>query len=186
MSKKGIKRKNAVAQKKKQLPAAEYDKLKYAAYQYIVMQGLTQKQTAELLGVTEVTMSAWAKDNGWRDQRQARQATTETDVTNTKQIIRLLSAERLELETQIRGAQTIGDAPAELEYRKKARVVSDEISKHNKVLQSLEKESRYTLGELINVMDDVFKALREYDEELFMKIIPFQEYYVRKRTIDLG
>jgi len=53
-------------------------------------------------------------------------------------------------------------------------------------LAGLEKDNKYTLGEFINVMDDIFTSMRLFDEDLFVKTIPFQTYYVRKRTQELG
>ena len=34
--------------------------------------------------------------------------------------------------------------------------------------------------------DDIFTSMRQFDEDLFVKTIPFQTYYVRKRTQELG
>ena len=178
--------KRSEAKRKSQLTQQEYDKLKYSAYQMIVVQGSTQKYAAEILGVSEVTMSNWARDGKFKEAREARQTSTETDIDNTKKIISLLSKQRYDIELEILNVQKTGDTEAEINLRKQARGISDEISKHNKVLLSLNKEDQYTLGILINVMDDIFTAMREYDDELFAKTIPFQQYYIRKRTNELG
>ena len=172
--------------RKKQLPKQEYDKLKYSAYELVVIQGYTQKRTAETLGVTEQTISAWAIEEDWRNQREGRQQDYKTDVANVKQIIRLTSKRRLDLELEIHDAQKLGDDKLEKELRKESLQIGDELSKLTKTLAGLEKDNKYTLGEFINVMDDIFTNMRQFDEDLFVKTIPFQTYYVRKRTQELG
>lgn len=185
MAKKGS-GKREKAKRKSQLTQQEYEKLKYSAYQIVVVQGHTQKYAAETLGVSEVTMSSWAKEMNFKANRETRQGNTDTDIENTKQIIRLLSGQRLMLEEEIAVAQKTGDQKQEIELRKQARGISDEISKHNKTLENLNKEDKYTLGVYINVFDDIFTALREYDDELFNSTIQFQQFIIRKRTNELG
>ena len=183
---KGKKTKPKKGAAKASLTQKDYNKLQHTAYRYVVAQGYSQKDAAKMLGVSEVSMSNWARDGKWKEQREARQQTSEADVQNLKQIIRLLSRRRLDIELQIHDAIKEADADQEIVLRKEARAISDEIAKQNKTLLSLEKDIQYTLGDLINIMDDVFTALREYDEELFDRTIPFQQFYVRKRTVELG
>lgn len=174
------------SERKPQLPKQDYEKLKYSAWEYVVVHGYTQKKTAETLGLTEQTISAWAIDENWKEQREGRQQDYRTDVENIKQIIRLTSKRRLELEQEISDAQKTGEAKEEAEKRTEANKLADEISKWSKTLQGLDKNNKYTLGELINVMDDLFTSMRQFDEDLFVKTIPFQTYYIRKRTQELG
>jgi len=172
--------------RKPQLPKSEYDKLKHSAYEYVVVLGYTQKRAAELTGLTEQTISAWAIEDDWKALREGRQQSYRTDVDNVKQIIRLTSQRRLDLEHEIHDAQKEGNADVEKDLRKESLQIGDELSKLTKTLAGLEKDNKYTLGEFINVMDDIFTSMRQFDEELFVKTIPFQTYYVRKRTQELG
>jgi len=100
-------------ERKQQLPKQEYDKLKFSAYELVVVQGYTQKRAAETLGLTEQTLSAWATEDDWKGQREGRQQSYRTDVDNVKQIIRLTSQRRLDLEHEIHDAQKIQDANLE-------------------------------------------------------------------------
>ena len=176
---------NKVVRKPK-LPAAEYQKLKFSAYEYVVVQGKTQKETAETLGLTEQTISDWARTEGWKEQREGRQQSYRTDIDNVKQIIRLTSKRRLDLEQEIRDAQKTQDEKTEKDLLKESLQIGDELSKLTKTLQGLQKDSKYTLGELINMMDDMFTDMRQSDPELFEKTINFQQYYIRKKTNELG
>jgi len=172
--------------RKRKLTAGEYNKLKHSAYQYVVVQGKTQKAAAEILGITEQTLSEWSNKDDWKKQREGRQQDYRTEVENIKQIIRLTSERRLEIEVDIPGAQKAGDSKKELELRGEANRLADSIAKWGKTLRELDKNNRYTLGELINIMDDMFTDMRQFDPELFERTIPFQQYYIRKKTNELG
>lgn len=169
-----------------QLSKQEYEKLQNSFYELIVIQGYTQKKAAEMLNISEVTASKWAIEGDFKKLREGRQQDYRTDVDNIRQIIRLTSKRRLEIEEEIYDAQKVGDEETEMKLRKQTAVLGDELAKLTKTLQGIEKDQKYTLGEFINVMDDIFSALREYDGDLFNKTIPFQSYYVRKRTNELG
>ncbi|MCT4590506.1 MAG: hypothetical protein N4A71_21950 [Carboxylicivirga sp.] len=171
--------------RRKQLSKAVYEKLKRTAYEYVVVQGMSQKETAALLDITEATLSKWAKEENWKDQRKDRQQCISTDADNLKKLLRVMSQQRLELEEQILDAQKIGDTKEEVRLRKEARALSDEMAKQNKTLLSLDK-TNYTLGVFIDVMDEIFNSLRVYDEDLWEKTVHFQSTLIRKKTIEIG
>ncbi|MCT4644365.1 MAG: hypothetical protein N4A74_05200 [Carboxylicivirga sp.] len=171
--------------RRKQLSKAVYEKLKRTAYEYVVVQGMSQKEVAVILDVTEATMSNWAKEAKWKEERENRQQCMSTDADNLKKLLRVMSQQRLELEESILDAQKIGDTKEEIRLRKEARALSDEMSKQNKTLLSLDK-STYTLGTYIDVMDEIFNALRVYNEDLWAKTVDFQSTHVRKKTIEIG
>ena len=164
----------------------DYGKLRQSAYELVVVQGYTQKAAAEMLGVSEVTMSDWAKSDNWRDIKAGRQSTISTSVQNIKQIIKLLSERRLTLEELITDAIATGNKEQELDLRKQAGALSDEISKHNKTLLTIQKENRVTLGVYIDVMEDIFETMREENENLWKQTVDFQNYLIRKKTNELG
>lgn len=172
--------------KKKQLSKNEYQKLKYSAYEYIVIQGKTQKETAKLLGISEQTLSEWSRESNWKDQRKARQQSTRTESDNIRQIIRLNSERRLIIETEIADAIKDNNKKLESELRAEANRLSDNTAKWAKTLREMDKNNKYSLGELINMMDDLFNDMRLNDPELFEKTINFQQYYIRKKTNELG
>lgn len=171
--------------RKPQLPRKEYDKLKRTAFEYVVVQGYDQKEAAQILQLTEATLSKWATEGKWKEQREARQQCDSTDSDNIRKLIRVMSSQRLELEEQILDAQKAGDPKEEVRLRGEARRISDEISKMNKTLITMDKSS-YTLGTFIDVMDEIFNSLRQYDEDLWAKTIDFQSNIVRRKTNELG
>lgn len=175
--------------RKIQLSRNEYDKIRRTAYEYVVILGYDQKVVAEMLHVTEATISKWAttgKEGKWRDLREARQSCKSTDADNVKQLLRVMSQQRLEIEEQILDAQKAGDTKEEVRLRKEARALSDEMSKQNKTLLNLDKENRITLGVFIDVMDEIFNSLRQFDEALWEKTIDFQSNIIRRKTNELG
>lgn len=172
--------------KPKLIKKIDYTKLKQSAYEFIVVQGHTQKDTAEKLGVSEVTLSNWARDGGWRDLRKSRQSTATTSTENLKKIISLLSERRLVIEEQITAAMIEGDNDTQLELRKQAGALSDEISKYNKTLLTIKKDTRLTLGIFIDVMDSIFETMRQENEALWEQTIDFQQYLIRRKSNELG
>jgi transposase len=164
----------------------EYGKLKRAAYEYVVVQDYPQNQTAAILGVSEKTLSDWAREGRWRDLRKARQSAVSTANNNLKNIISLLSEQRLKIEQDIHEAQMAGDKDLELELRKKANIISDDLSKLNKTLKDNDKSNGITLGIYIDIMDDVFNNLRIFNQDLYDQTLEFQSMLIQKKTIELG
>lgn len=172
-------------QDRKRLTKTEYEKLYQTAYLLVVVQNYTQRVASDRLGVSEKTMSEWATKGDWDRIKKARQSATGTASENIRRIIELISERRLEIEEQIGYAQSAGDKEAELDLLKKAKGLSDEISKQNKTLQEIDKNS-FTLGKYIDIMDDIFNNLQSYDEDLYNRTIQFQTYLIKKKTIELG
>jgi transposase len=164
----------------------EYEKLKRAAYEYVVVQDYTQGEAAEVLGISEKTLSEWARTGGWRELRKARQSAVSTANNNLKNIISLLSEQRLKIEQEVHEAQNTGDRELELELRKKANIISDDLSKLNKTLKDNDKSNGITLGIYIDIMDDIFNNLRIFDQQLYDQTLEFQSMLIQKKTIELG
>jgi flagellar hook-basal body complex protein FliE len=177
--------KEVKARKNRQLTRKEYEKLKRTAFEYVVIQGLDQKETAILLKLSEQTMSAWAREDKWKEQREARMQSSFTEVDNLRKLINSLSRQRLELEDDITDAIKAKDSKLESSLRKQAAGLSDEMSKLNKTLTNMDKGS-YSLGTFIDIMDEVFSELREHDPELWEQTLEFQSIIVRKKTLLIG
>ncbi len=179
---------NSKKPRRKQLSRREYERLKKSAYQYIVEQGMDQKEVAKLLNLTETTISNWAttgNEGKWRDLRASRQQCQSTEADNLRKLIAVLSEQRLELETSINDAIKAGDSKQEGVYRRQASALSDEISKFNKALQTIDKSS-YTLGVFIEIMEEIFNTMRAQDEELWEQTIDFQSNLIRRKTNELA
>lgn len=175
-------------ERKPQLSRLDYEKLRRAAYEYVVVQGYDQNQVAEMLKVTPATVSAWANNGSegrWIDLRKARMQCASTDTDNIRKLIRVMSEQRLQLEESILNAQKDKDLKEEIRLRNEASRLSDEMSKMNKTLITLDK-TNYDLGTFIDVTDEIFNNLRQYDEALWEKTIEFQSYIIRRKTNELG
>lgn len=182
------KAKKDTTNRRKQLTRKEYTKLRRSAYEYVVVQGLDQKEVARMLNLSEPTLSKWAndgKEGPWKELREARQLCSSTDADNTKKLLSLLAKQRLNLENLIQAAAQAADSEEETRLRKQASSLSDEMSKVNKTLLSLDNKV-YTLGVFIDIMDEIFNALRIHDETLWEKTIDFQSTLIRKKTTQIG
>lgn len=58
----------------------------------IVKEGLSQKDTAQRVGVTEKTIGRWVRDGKWDEQRRSFAATRNSIVANLQQQLELLQA----------------------------------------------------------------------------------------------
>jgi transposase len=164
---------------------SDYIKIRHAAYEYIVVQGKSQKEAAALLGISEKTMSKWAADGGWLELRKSRQSSAGISIENLRQLIGLLSERRLSVEHRINDAIASGNTDEVISLRKEASGLSAEMAYQNKALANLDKEI-IALGVYMDVFDSIFTALRAYDCDLFEKTIEFQTLHLRRKSIELG
>ena len=57
--------------------------------------------------------------------------------------------------------------------------MDDAISKWNKALVTMDKESRVSLSGYLWVMEEVFQAMRGFNLDLYMKSLDFQEDHIQ-------
>lgn len=143
-----------------------------------VEQGKTAKEISSLIGVSEVTLSKWVTKFGWRDQRNAIIANPGVREDNIKQLINGLTEQRLEVAAQLRDAEHKGDSQLAFDIRKQLSQIDDAVSKWNKTLQNVKKESQISLSTYLSVMEMIFDSLRQFDEKLYLKMIDFQEHHL--------
>lgn len=99
---------------------------------------MTSKEIAEIVQVSERTLSKWVSDGKWREDRVNRSVTPKEMEADVIQIISALIEERKNC-----------DDP-------KRRVsIADEISKYNKLMDTLKKEHRIALHVYVNVLDEL-------------------------------
>jgi transcriptional regulator with XRE-family HTH domain len=99
------------------------DKRELARLYY--MKGETQKQIAQVIGISEVTISKWAKSGNWDMKRATERVTRQELVLNNLQIISKLQ-------------QQVSEADNPLELSKS---VSDQISKYSASIEKLDKKT---------------------------------------------
>ena len=143
-----------------------------------VEQGKSAKEISTLVGVSEQTLTKWVHANGWREQRNAIISNPSIREDNIKNLINELSEQRLELSRTLRQAEANADLKEAADTRKNLAQVDDAVSKWNKTLQSVKKDSQISLSAYLSVMEMIFDSLREYDEKLYLKLMDFQESHL--------
>jgi hypothetical protein len=161
------------------------EKERRTAHILYVEQGKTAREVAELIGCAEKTIGEWVAKYGWKEERSARQVSPAKRADNIKMIILNLSEDRLRLDREIRAIEA-GEDPGRLEaIREEVSHIDDAVSKWNKTLENIEKESRVSLATYLNVMDQIFSSMRHYDAKLFMSTVEFQEHHIHKISLTL-
>jgi uncharacterized protein YjcR len=152
----------------------------------LYLKGTQQKEIAELLNITAVTVTGWVSRGGWKAERDARINSSETRTENIRSIIGYLSGQQVELLKKIATAEASGDIETAKDLRAQADGVADKVSKWNKTLNDMIKETRITLSVYLDVMDSIFRHMKGYDLELFHKTLDFQELHVHEMSKRLG
>ena len=158
--------------------AVDTKKLKVAAKIMFVEHGKNQKEIAQVLAVSENTVSKWAKAGNWKQERDARTNAVERRADDIKEVISNLTERRLEIFKEKKIAQQNGDKELVVILNKEAVSIGDEVAKHSKALVLMEKTGKYSLAIYLDVMDKVFKALDQYDNALYLKTLDFQEAHI--------
>ncbi|MCO5253624.1 MAG: helix-turn-helix domain-containing protein [Bacteroidetes bacterium] len=148
--------------------------------------GKLQKEIAAAVGVTEKTISDWAKDENWKAERDARLNSAQKRAEDIKEVISHLTERRLAIFREIKEAEEKKDQQTVLWLKKEAVAVGQETAMHTKALLAIDKEQRINLGIYIEIMEDIFKHLQNYDANLYLKTLDFQEYHLSTITEKLG
>jgi len=141
--------------------------------------GKTGKEIAEHIGVTEKTVSRWVQKYGWREIRNAKLHGIQAKIDNIKQILEDLAEETVQINRQI-ARET--DKEKIIELRKRRNQIADEAAKWNKALENIDRSGKIPFNTYLNVMDEIFKALRKYDEKLFFLTLDFQELHIQEKA----
>lgn len=162
---------------------ADYRKRKVEAKR-LFMDGKSQKEIAEIVKVSAVTLSGWCRDGGWKTERDSRLNNEQNRIENIRNIIGCLSDQKIKLLGEIAQAEAEGDTEQVLKLRKSADSLADEVSKWNKSLQGMQTEGRrrITLAVYLEVMDSIFRDMQATAPELFRQSIDFQEAHIAKAT----
>ena len=148
--------------------------------------GKTQKEIAQKLQRTEKTIGAWALKYGWKNERTARINSVKNQESQVNEILNHYAAQSLELLEELKREKQVGNNETCLELNKKLTAISDDVSKWNKRLESLNKENKATLSTYLYVMDDIFEAMRAFDQKLYNKSLSFQEEHLQKISLKLS
>lgn len=164
------------------------EKEKKLAYILFVEQRKTAKEISQLLNVSEKTLSIWinADDERWKKEQRARNTSPANRVANIEQIISTLADDRLRKGAELVEAEKAHDQKLASEIRQDISKIDDAVSKWNKTLRDINKESQVPLATYLEVMQAIFQALQAYNPVLFMQTIDFQEKHIHDASLKLS
>jgi predicted transcriptional regulator len=157
------------------LKAKEYE----VAKKYFIEFYKSQKEIAEDLGVTEKTVGRWVAEGNWKKLRDARLNNAYHRAENIRKVIDELSERSLEGLQKIREAEATGDRDLVLELKKENTRIAQEVGMYQKALSQMQTESKIALSTYIEVMEDLFSGLQDYDKELYLKTLDFQKHQLQ-------
>ena len=154
---------------------------------YFIDHGLTAKEAAKRVDVTEKTASDWVGRFHMKERRDAKNASPAKRLGNIKEIISCLSNEWLNIDRQIKELEAKGSQNGKIAgLRTRIKGIGDDVSKWNKTLENVEKESQVPLATYIHVMEDIFQALLSHDRDIYMNLVDFQEQHLNAISEKLG
>lgn len=151
-----------------------------------VEQGYNAKEIAQKIGVNERTVGRWVQANKWKTARDAFVNAPTKRIGNIKEVISDLTEQTLDLQKERRLCIANGDKARVKEINIELVGIADQISKWNKALAVMDKDSRITLDVYIDVMEDIFKCMHASDQTLHFKTLEFQETHLRYISQKLG
>ncbi|AJA67326.1 Putative ATPase subunit of terminase (gpP-like) [Myroides sp. A21] len=146
----------------------------------------TQKEIAEELGVTEKTVSSWVTKYNWKALRDAKLNNSTNRAENIKKVISELTESTLDVLEQIKVAEFNGDKPEVLRLKKETTRIAQEVGMYQKALEKMEKDFKTSLSTYMEVMEDIFQSLSNYDKELYLQTIDFQRAHIQSIANKLG
>ena len=141
--------------------------------------GKSQKEIAELVNVTEKTISRWAATGNWKVIRDSKVNTGKTKTDNIKQILSDIAEETIAINRRI---ENTTDREKLKELRKQRNQLADEAAKWNKALENLDKDNKVSFATYIQIFEDIFSNLQSFNEKLFMQTLDFQEYIINEKA----
>lgn len=101
----------------------------------------TNKEIAELVGVSPKTITDWDEKFKWKERRNAALSSTNTGIQNLKELVNMYAEKLIDIENS--------DNP---DPKERARL-TDALAKANKTLESFEKDNKIPYTTYINVME---------------------------------
>lgn len=146
----------------------------------------TQKEIAEDLDVSEKTVGDWVKKFNWKQERDARLNNSTNRAENIKKVIAELTEVTLETIDKIKVAESNGDKQDVLALKKEATRISQEVAMYSKALEKMEKDFKVSLSTYLEVMEDIFQSLQNWDKDLYIKSLDFQKSHLSTIAQKLG
>lgn len=162
------------------------DRERRTAHILYVEQKKTAKEVAELVGVSEKTLSDWVTKFNWKAERDARNTSPTQRINNIESIITGLAEERIELSRRLPISEKAGNRDEVDEIRRNISKLDDAVSKWNKTLRDINKEAKIPLATYLEVMQSIFEALQHYNAKIFMQTLDFQEKHIHDVSLKLS
>lgn len=138
-----------------------------------------QKEIAADLGVTEKTVSNWVREGNWKNERTALINNSVNRAEKFKAVLEDLADEQLIISQKIKNAESSGDFGEASVLRKLASSIADQVGKYQKALERLDKNNKVLLSTKLEVIEELFQAMQEYDKKLYMNSLDFQRFYIQ-------
>lgn len=160
--------------------AKEYDSKRTVAHHMYVAEKRTAKEIAETLKIAQKTVGEWMKKYGWKEERDAKAISATKRIDNLERIITDMAEKRLKLEREIEDeeARKEPDRDKIENLRKEVAQVDYAVANWNKSLTNVRKESKTTLVQYLQVMEDIFQHLAKYNYQVFLSTLDFQEHHI--------
>lgn len=160
--------------------AKEYDSKRTVAHHMYVAEKRTAKEIAETLKIAQKTVGEWMKKYGWKEERDAKAISATKRIDNLERIITDMAEKRLKIEREIdeEEARKEPDRDKIENLRKEVAQVDYAVANWNKSLTNVRKESKTTLVQYLQVMEDIFQHLAKYNYQVFLSTLDFQEQHI--------
>lgn len=145
-----------------------------------------QNEIAFELGLTEKTVGVWVNKGKWKEERDARINNTENRAEKIKEVIGALTESALSVMDEIKLARASGDKSAELILKKESTRISQEVGMYQKALEKLEKNFKVSLSTYLEVMEQLFQDMQNFDKDLYLRSLDFQKYHLQNVAQKLG
>ena len=146
----------------------------------------SQKEIAEDLGITEKTVSSWVQKNYWKELRDAKINNSSNRAENIKKVIGELTELSLDCLQKIRVAENNGNRQEVRLLKKESTRIAQEVGMYQKALEKMDKAFKVSLSTYLEVMEDIFQALQNYDKTLYLKTLDFQKNHLQTTAKNLG
>jgi phage terminase Nu1 subunit (DNA packaging protein) len=132
----------------------------------------TNKEIAELVGVSEKTIGEWVEKFKWKERRNALLGSTNNGIQNLKVLVDLYAEKLIEMEQS--------DTP---DPKERARL-TDALAKANKTLESFEKDNKIPYSVYINVMELIMgDMLAKIEPKHHLAVLEFFENHTNELAL---
>ena len=160
---------------------------KKLAREFYIQQNKSENEIAVTLKISLRTVQRWAKEGNWKKIRDSKSNAPKQRIERSQLVVDSMTEERISILKEVEKRQMEKELidPNDTEtiqlyndniatLRKQAAALDDSLSKWNKRIENLDKETKITLSIYMEVMDKIFEALRFFNEPLYMQSLDFQ------------